>query len=238
MAHNSRWLFAPPKRHSESDKDWRQTSLRRGHWTSRLIMSTTDTVAELCKVFAGNFEESSTPPLAWDDSSSSDNTWLRPCLKYLTQDESVQYSYYTGDDNVSMSYRVDFSTQTVYSHDLTVQLLRDHNDVKEKDMNAHSIAMQTDPWQVSVSSVPLDTTPSTKLERAERINRWGRATRERLWEEFCAESKAEREQKLLKKFRLAEKDLDDVTDTEDEFDEFEEQSKQLEQSLDAMESIW
>ena len=162
----------------------------------------------------------------------------RSCLKVLTQEDSLKYSYYSSDGFEPLSYRVDFSTQTVYYHDLTVQLLRGPNNEKETKVKPHSINMQQDPWKVTVSNVSNDNDSTSKKDRKGQINRWGRETRERVWLQFCHEIKFEEQQRLYKELQLAEKDLNDIVDVGADSDEFEEQSRQLEETLDAMEEIW
>ena len=103
--------------------------------------------------------------------------------------------------------------------------------------------MQQDPWQVLVSNIISPTSKeesSSREEQKRNINRWSRPTRERLWNQFCKESKLEKQQRLYRELRLAEKELNDVTELVGGSDpeQYEEQTRELEQTLDAMEELW
>ena len=150
----------------------------------------------------------------------------------------MKYSYYGGGGFETLPYQVDFSTQTVYFHDLTVQELRGPNGKKETQIKAHSIAIQPDPWKVEVSTVPVaDACPSRKkYER--RIHRWSRDTREDLWQQFCLESSLEKQQRWYIELRLAEKELSDIMAVKGDPEQFEEQSRHIQKTLDAMEELW
>lgn len=211
------------------------------HTSSKLARHCED-LSKLCRVFSRDSDDNTAsyhtaaPDISWDETSSSNGTSPYSCLKVLTQKESLTYSYYGNTDFESLLFRVDFSTQTVYYHDLTVQELRRPNDERETEIKPHNIALMPDPWKVLVSSVPVGCTSRAKDER--QIHRWSRATREDLWQQFCLESKLEEQQRLYRELQVAEKDLDDVTEISGDPDMFEEQAREIEQTLDAMEQIW
>jgi hypothetical protein len=185
-----------------------------------------------------------TPDVSWDDSSSSGCTELRPSLKILTEEASLQQSYYQGSpqqkDVTSLSYRVEFSTQTEYYHDLCVDELREpDNEIDTSVHNPHSMSLQPDPWQVLLVPVPLHTESRTGRERKSAISRWGKETREDVWARFCQESQLE-EERLYRDLCRAETDLDDVTAlTAVDGEQWDErQVRSLDRVLDAMETLW
>ena len=103
--------------------------------------------------------------------------------------------------------------------------------------------MQQDPWQVVVSNISpasKQEPSSTREEQKRNINRWSRPTRERLWNQFCKEIKLEKQQRLYRELRFAEKELNDVTELVegDDPEQYVEQTRELEQTLDAMEELW
>jgi hypothetical protein len=203
-----------------------------------------------------------TPDVSWDDSSASSgcNTEVRPSLKIRTQKESLQQSFYQSQSqsqsqrqspqspqedaltttSVSLSCRVDFSTQTEYYHDLCVDELRyPDNEIDNSVHNPHSMSLQADPWQVSLLAVPPPTNSRTGRQRKEAISRWGKETRERVWARFCQESVVE-EDLMYADLCRAETDLDDVTAlTAVETDPWDEgHVRSLDRVLDAMETLW
>lgn len=101
------------------------TCWKRDCRTNRLVIMSTSKltrgpVSNLCRVFSRDSSDNTSsfhtaaPDVSWDESSSSIWTAIRPCLKIFTQEDSLRYSYYDKGGFDSMSYRVDFSTQTVY----------------------------------------------------------------------------------------------------------------------------
>lgn len=142
-----------------------------------------------------------------------------------------------------MSQTLVFLHPSIYTDDLTVQELRGPRDQKETQVKPHSISMEPDPWQVVVSNVApasKQDPSSTRQEQKRNINRWSRPTRERLWKQFCKEIKLEKQQRLYRELRLAEKELNDVTELVGGADpeQYVEQTRELEQTLDAMEELW
>lgn len=241
---------------SKEHQQHRRRRRRRRHGNRVIVMSNANvecSSSSIYRVFSRDdqdvhhtyderFEESAAPDLSWDESSSSDCT-LRPCLKVSTAEDSLKYSYYPDNGGSvsavgveSLVYRVDFSTQTVYYHDLTVQEVRGPRNEKEPG-RVHGISLRSDPWKVIVSSVPLKNVSTSCKQRKECILRWSRLTRENVWLQFCKEKKQEEEKRLYQEFRLAEQDLNDVTGiVGDEMDE--KRALELEETLDAMEELW
>eukprot|EP00977_Amphora_coffeiformis_P009507 scaffold2193_cov171-Amphora_coffeaeformis.AAC.13 len=217
---------------------------------NRLFMSSSkhpqhmEVMAKICRVFSRDSDDNTgsfhtaVPDISWDESSSSNGTFPPSCLKVLTLEDSLKYSYYSGTGFGNLPYRVDFSTQTVYFHDLTVQELRRPNNKKETQIKPHSIAIQPDPWKVEVSSVPVASACVSRKKNERQIQRWSRATREDLWQQFCLESSLEKQQRLYIELQLAEKELSDIMAVKGDTDHFEEQARHIQKTLDAMEDIW
>ena len=122
-----------------------------------------------------------------------------------------------------------------------MQELRGPKNEKETEVKPHSISMQQDPWQVLVANISPATSTEESTSRDDQkrnINRWSRPTRERLWLQYCKETRLEKQQRLYRELRLAEKELNDVTAVGGDPEQYEEQTRELDQTLDAMEEIW
>lgn len=186
------------------------------------------------------------PDVSWDETSSSTNMSLQPCLKVLTQEDSLKYSYYPFSGGFEpISYRIDFSNQTIYHHDLSVQELRGPNNERETSAaRVHGIALRSDPWKVTVSTIPTETESTSCSQRKARLHRWSRVTRENVWHQYCQEKRQEEEMRLYKELRLTEGDLQSVTggggggEMDTETQQKTKQTLVLQQSLDAMEEVW